>query len=210
MKIIEKESWPRKAHFDFFYSMEHPRFDLCTTIDITRFLAFVRAKKLPFYPAMIHCVMRALNEVEEFRLRIRDGQIVLHETVHPSFTDLNREDGLFKIVTVDMEEDMTEFCRHAKASSAAQTEYFPPAVFSGRDDLIYITCVPWISFTQVTHPYSQSRDDSVPRVAWGKYEEQNGKATMPLSIEANHALADGYHVAEFVRLLQGTLSGLTL
>lgn len=209
MKIIEKETWSRKAHFDFFYSLENPKFDICTTIDVTRFLTFVRKSQLPFYPAMTFCVTKVLNETEAFRLRIRSGQIVLHDRIYPSFTDLDKDGDLFKIVTIEENvDDIAAFCRLAKEKSAEQREYFPPVVFSGRDDMVFISCVPWISFTQVSHPFTPDRNDSVPRVTWGKYEEKGGKFVMPFSLQANHALADGYHASQFVLRLQKFLDKL--
>ena len=37
---------------------------------------------------------------------------------------------------------------------------------------------------------------TVPRIAWGKYVEENGKTTMALNIHVSHALVDGYPLAQ--------------
>ncbi|MEE3397318.1 MAG: CatA-like O-acetyltransferase [Succiniclasticum sp.] len=39
-------------------------------------------------------------------------------------------------------------------------------------------------------------------VNWGKYRRENGRLLMPVTVRLNHAIADGYLVANVFRLLQ--------
>ena len=41
-----------------------------------------------------------------------------------------------------------------------------------------------------------------PIVNWGRYREENGRLLMPVSVRLNHAIADGFLVANVFRLLQ--------
>jgi hypothetical protein len=41
-----------------------------------------------------------------------------------------------------------------------------------------------------------------PLVNWGRYREENGSLLMPVTVRLNHAIADGYLVANVFRLLQ--------
>ena len=41
-----------------------------------------------------------------------------------------------------------------------------------------------------------------PIVNWGKYRRENGRLFMPVTVRLNHAIADGYLVANVYRLLQ--------
>ena len=41
-----------------------------------------------------------------------------------------------------------------------------------------------------------------PIINWGKYREEYGRLVMPVSVRLNHAIADGYLVANVFRLLQ--------
>jgi chloramphenicol O-acetyltransferase type A len=72
----------------------------------------------------------------------------------------------------------------------------------GRHDLLYVTSIPWISFTGVTHAMRTHPSDSIPRIAWGKYFESNGRIMLPLSVSAHHALVDGLHIGKYFGLLQ--------
>ena len=209
MELVDLDSWSRKEHFDFFHRMDYPQYNICANIDATNFLKFIKAKGFPFYYAMIFASTYAANRVINFRYRIRGDKVVLHDRVHPSFTEMSsKEDDLFKYVLVDVGDDMKEFIRTAKKEAENQKSYFDFNKQAGRDDLLYITCVPWISFTQMTHTISLNRDDSVPRISWGKYFKENGKILLPFSVQVNHALADGIHVGRYFDELQKYIDNL--
>ena len=149
MQHIDIENWKRKEHFAFFSRMDYPQYNICLNIDITKFLKFTRDNNLSFYYAMIYAVTHVANSLDDFKYRIRDGKVVLHDCIHPSFTNMSneKEDDLFKIITLDFKTDIFEFEQFAKEQSKNQTDYFGLDKLAGRDDLLYITCIPWISFT---------------------------------------------------------------
>jgi chloramphenicol O-acetyltransferase type A len=210
MKYIDKQTWDRKEHFEFFHRADYPQFNVCMNLDISGFLAFVKDKKLPFYFATMYAVMKVVNTLDDFRYRIRNGQVVLHETVHPSFTYLDSKEnsGLFKVVTIDMTDNISDFVLTADKAAKSQKEYFPAETLAGRDDLIYITCLPWISFTHISHTISLNRTDSVPRISWGKFFTEGSRVLLPFSVQVNHAVADGYQVAMLVEKLQSYLDNI--
>ena len=204
MEYIDMNQWKRKEHFAFFYRMDYPQFNICVNLDVTHFLARVRQKDLSFYYSMTYAVSLIANRVEEFRYRIRDGKVVLHEITHPSITDMeaNSEDGLFKVILTEMRDNMEDFVRDAGENLRNQTSFFCPEKHTGRDDLIYITCLPWISFTHMSHTISLNKNDAVPRISWGKYFKEGDKVLLPFSVQVHHALMDGYHVGKYLELLQ--------
>ena len=38
----------------------------------------------------------------------------------------------------------------------------------------------------------------LPIVCWGKFREVGDRVMMPLSVQVNHASADGFHIARFI------------
>lgn len=209
MKIIELENWKRKEHFEFFYRMDYPQYNVCANIDITRFLAFVRSHSLSFYYAMVYAVTKVTDDCENFRYRIRENkEIVLHDRLHPSFTDMSGsvEDDLFRFITMDRKEDLFEFVKEAKSISDEQKVFLDYDAILGRDDFVFLTCLPWVSFTHISHTITLNRNDSVPRISWGKYFEQNGKIWLPFSVQVHHAFVDGVHVGRYFEKLQTYLN----
>ncbi len=76
----------------------------------------------------------------------------------------------------------------------------------GEDDLLFVSCVPWINFTSITHPRKNDTTDFIPRISWGKFTHVDEKTFMPVSIQLHHGLADGYHVGLFFETLESMLS----
>jgi Chloramphenicol O-acetyltransferase len=205
MQIVDLNTWERTIHYRFFKRMDYPHYNICANIDITHFLAAVKAKNMSFYYAMIFAATDALNKVEAFRYRIREDNVILHDMVHPSFTDMTAGSDLFKMVTVDMEESIEQFALKSEAKSRNQKDYFVASEVEGRDDLIFITCIPWVSFTSLSHTISFNKDDSVPRIAWGKHYADSNKIILPFSVQAHHSFVDGIHVGRYIEILQNYL-----
>lgn len=207
MKYIDLENWKRKEHFEFFYKMDYPQYNICMNLDVTNFLKFVKDMKFSFYYSMIYAVTNIINITEDFKYRIRDGKVIFHDIIHPSFTDIGVyfNDELFKMVTLDFNQNLEIFQKTAKITSQNQTKYFPKTS-AGRDDLIYISCIPWISFTHISHTISLNRNESVPRISWGKYYKSENKVLLPFSVQVHHALNDGIHVGKYIEKLQAYLN----
>ena len=142
MTIIDKETWPRRAHYDFFTPMSDPFYTLT-----------------------------------------------------------------FQIVTVEAGEDPADFCRRAKAQAAAQTEFITSGPWDG-DQLVYFTCLPWFPLTALKNEKDVNPSDSVPRAAWGRWEEEGSRTRLLLSLELNHRLLDGVHVGRFYEALNRWMEGL--
>lgn len=206
MKMINLDTWERATHYKFFKRMDYPQYNISVNLDIKNFLAKTEDNDIPFYYAMIFAATHALNQVEEFRYRIREEQVVLHELIHPSFTAMSEDTDLFKMVTVCMEKSISDFTNKAKHKSNQQTEYFVIEDVEGRDDLTYITCLPWVSFTHLSHTISFNKDDSIPRLAWGKYYQEGDKVRLPFSVQAHHSFVDGIHMGKYIDCLQEYLN----
>ena len=146
MTIVDKENWPRRGHYDFFAPMSDPFYTLTFPVEITALRAWCRTHGQPFYPAMVFALTKAMEAVDAFHYKDRDGMIVRHETLVPSFTDLRPGSEFFHIVTLEAGEDPADFCRRAKEQSAAQRSFITSGPWD-EDQLIYFTCLPWSSTT---------------------------------------------------------------
>ena len=71
-----------------------------------------------------------------------------------------------------------------------------------RSDMIHYSALPWVAFTSFSHARNWRREDSVPKIVFGKYTERDGHRLMPVSVEVHHALMDGLHVGRFLERLQ--------
>ena len=147
----------------------------------------------------------AMNQVEQFRYRLRKGEIVLHDAIHPALAYVAPDRKYFKMVAVDMESSLETFVSKAQAKALAQNDYFIQEDLMGRDDLIYISSLPKISFTHLSHTLPADKDDAVPRLSWGRYCQRDGALMLPFNVQAHHGFLDGDHMGDFVEKLQGYL-----
>ncbi|MDP8235508.1 MAG: chloramphenicol acetyltransferase [Candidatus Erginobacter occultus] len=201
--FIDLEKWERREHYRFFAAMDYPHFNICANLDLTAFNRFRQERNLPFFSTLLYLSSRAANQVKEFRYRIRGEQVIEHETVSPAITVLG-DDGTFGYATIEYDREAVTFLERA-AETIAQAKANPTiAENPNRDDVIYYTSIPWISFTAFTHPISLPAD-SIPRISWGKYFAAGDRILLPYSVQVHHGLADGLHVGKHFTLLQSLL-----
>jgi chloramphenicol O-acetyltransferase type A len=201
MRTIDLETWHRKDHYEFFCAFEYPHFSLCAEVDITTFLPNIKKAKVSFTAAIMYLIARTANAIPEFRQRVREGNPIEHDLVHPSATILT-EDDLFSFCTVLYTADFFEFIKQAKEEiERVKTDPYIEEKIKD-DSVLFMTTIPWVSFTGFMHPLKLNPVDSVPRFAWGKYKKQAGKVIMPLSVQAHHAVVDGIHVGRYYQQIQ--------
>lgn len=206
IETIDQATWCRREAFELFSGVDYPFYSVTIPLDVTGVKAMSKQSGLSFYYLMIWVCTKAVNSVREFRMRVRGERVVLLERTDPSFTDLQQNAEQFHIVTMPWEEDAASFCRNAKARSAAQTRFVEQE--KETDGLIYISCMPWFDFVSLTNERNFDKDDTVPRIAWGKYYEENGRLWVHLSIDVNHRLIDGVHIARLKEAIDAEIAAM--
>ena len=63
-----------------------------------------------------------------------------------------------------------------------------------------------MSFTSFSHARNWGREDSVPKIAFGKFVKETDRVLLPISVEVHHALVDGVHVGRFFTRLEEALA----
>ena len=202
-KKVDMSTWKRREHFDFFASMDDPFYGVVANVDFTDCHSEAKADGASFFLYSLHKIMKAVNQIEEFRTRIEENDVVLYDTIHVSPT-IGREDGSFGFGYFQYYQDRDEFIR--KANIEIERVKSKPGLCVGDwrigSDLVYFSAVPWITFTGLKHAKSFSKNDSVPRISTGKIFKEGGRIKMPVSLDMHHGLADGFHAGMFYRLLE--------
>lgn len=201
MRTIDLEHWPRRRQFELYRHFSSPHFNVCAPVDITAFARKVKRASASFSVATVHVLAKTANQIPEFRTRIRGDQVVEHEVVHPSVTILTEQEQ-FSFCYLPFQPDFLAFAKEA-ASRVARAKARPSLEDEpGRDDYLFMTSIPWVSFTSFAHPMHLSPPDCIPRMAWGKYYTEGVQLKMPLSVQGHHALMDGFHVGKYFELVQ--------
>ena len=204
MRFIDMQTWSRREHFSFYNAFDHPHFGMCANVDVTAFRPAIKKRGLSYTVATVYIIARAANAIPEFRYRIRDGGVVEHEVVHPGTAILVNEE-LFTFAMFKYNEDFFHFVAKATELIAYVRENPSLAASQGRDDWLFMTPIPWVSFTSFVHPVHLQPPHSVPLFAWGKIFEEGERLMMPLDAQGHHAVMDGLHMGRFYETVQDYL-----
>ncbi|MEN0005376.1 MAG: chloramphenicol acetyltransferase [Bacteroidota bacterium] len=202
MKTITFTDPHRQKHFEFFLHMDQPHFNICGNVEVGPFLEWVKQKGLVFTPTIAYALARTANEIAAFRYRIRGQEVVEYETVQPSFTVKTEISEVFSFCTVAYHPDFDIFYQSARAKMDRMKTNPSFEDEPGRDDYLFMSAFPWVSFTSFQHAMHYSPIDAVPRIAWGKYFRLGDSMLIPISVQAHHAVVDGVHMGQFFERLQ--------
>lgn len=190
----------RRDRFELFDSMESPALNITFKLEVKDFRPFCKEKGYPPFHFFLYYLFKALMNVENFRYRIYQGEVILIDRLIPSYTILN-EENIFNFTRFEFSEDVDEFIKRslsAKEESMRTRELIHSASdVSVRElkDYVFITSLPWIDFTSIQHPVGKFKSADVPSLAWGKFTTlPDEKISMPFSVQAHHGFVDGYHI----------------
>jgi chloramphenicol O-acetyltransferase type A len=198
---VDIETWPRKATYEFFRDYEDPFFNFTGNLDVTSVYRFCKDSGLGFSLTTLYYSLVAANEIREFRIRMMDGRLVEFDRIHATQTILN-DDETFSFAYYEMKDSVFEFERAGREATAKYKKLKTFDVESDRLDMIYYSVIPWVSFTSFKHAGRHDRTQTVPRIVFGKTFDSREQKLMPLSVEANHAIMDGFHVGKFFTRFQ--------
>ncbi len=197
---IDINKWNRREHFNFFKDFDVPFFNITANVDVTKLLAHSRKSGYSFFLSTLFYATKAANSIDCFRYRILENDVLCYDRLHPSTTAISK-DHIFKYTYLTFQDEMMAFIKQAELDLEEQINH--PALLPNTGlDTIYFSSIPWVSFTSFQHARRFAKDDSIPRIVFGKYFEENGLTKMPMSVEVSHAMMDGYHVGLYFDAFQ--------
>lgn len=208
MKELNIETWSRKPQYDFFKSYEDPFFNLTANIEVTNLYIYCKKHKLSFSLACIFVAIKSINEIPEFKLRIKNGKVVQFDSVPIGSTVLN-DDNTFSFCDFPYTTSITEFDEVGKRIIQKHKEGVTFDPQENEVQMVHCSTLPWISFTGFKH--ARKGDEAgkgIPKIIFGKRFEENELKKIPFSVEVHHALMDGYHVALLFEKMQQFINGL--
>ena len=204
-QVIDFDSWDRKELFTLYTTSLKVAMNLTAEVDVTPIINFSKTKGYKFYPCMIWAVTKVVNATENFKYSIKDGKVIKWNEISPSYTDFNNQTKKFNKFVTEYKSDFNAFYNAVmidREKYKNQTGFLP----NQPENVFDITCLPWINYKNFTmHVDAGIR--LFPIVSWGKYEEKNGKFVMPVTLDLNHAVGDGYDVSIFFKNLQDFING---
>lgn len=204
---LDLENWARKATYQFFKDYEDPFFNFSANVDVTRLYDFCKQNDLGYALSALYFSQLAVNKISEFKIRLVDGRLIEFERIDATQTILN-DDETFSFAYFEMKDDVFEFVANGRDALEKYKALKSFDVERDRYDLIYYSVIPWVSFTSFKHASRLDKTQTVPRIVFGKMFEENARRKMPVSVEANHRIMDGFHVGRYFIEFQEMINSL--
>lgn len=205
---IDLDDWDRAVQFRLFRTYERPHFATTSRLSVDNVIRNLKPAGVSPYRACLYAIGMAIHKVPAMRLRFRGDQVVRHDAVEMSAT-VPQHAGGFGYSYIAFDPDFHTFDRAAAAEIEAVAKGASKPNTGERDDLVYLSCMPWLDYTSINNAMAD-RNDCIPRVSWGKFvQDADGVWRMAMTLEVHHALLDGEHVGAFFETVQTMLDGLS-
>ncbi|MDD6209035.1 MAG: CatA-like O-acetyltransferase [Bacteroidales bacterium] len=203
--VIDRKSWERNIHFDYYYNQIKCKYNLNANIDVTELVEFQKGHGLKFFPVMLYVIMKAVNWNKEFRMGFNDeGELGYWNEVVPCYTLFHDESKIFTDIWSEYNNDFEIF--YKTVLNDMQTYGNVTGVIKARPDqpknFCSVSCLPWLSFTGFAQDTYTETSFLFPLIMFGKYFEQGRRILLPFSVFVSHAVADGYHTCKLINDVQ--------
>lgn len=204
-KVIDQEQYYRKGVFRHFSEDCKCSVSMTARVDVTDLAAWSKKTGSKFYINFLYILSKVLNSRDDYKMAWlwETRELICYDQINPTQYVFHEDTETCTPVYTAYSEDYDLFYRNALADveKAKQTrEYGLDAVnHPNWFDASYIS---WLSYDAMNIELPDGYLYLLPIVNWGKYREENGRLMMPVSVRLNHAVADGYLVANVFRLLE--------
>lgn len=198
---IDLQNWSRLDTYNHFFAFDLPFFNICNNIDITPVYQKCKINSYTISQALHYCCLQAANAVDEFKLRMLDNRVVKYDVIHAGCIVL-LPDNTIRFCMYEHAADFTDFEARAAISRDKVLASRQTDPRSQEQDVIHFSVLPWVSFTSISHPRRLNKTESIPKITLGKFYKSEGRILLPISVEVNHCLMDGYHLGLFNSYLE--------
>ena len=207
---IDFETWERKEHFKYYINLIKTNYNLTAELNISQLMEKVKEKKLKFFPTMLYCIIKAVNQNKEFRMDYdKEGNLGYWDYVVPSYTIFHNDDKTFSDIWSEYDENFEKFYKNIVEDIEKYKDIKGVKTKLGRgDNFCPISCIPWLSFTGCANDTYSEAKMLFPVIAFGKYFKCDEMTMIPISVFVNHAVADGYHTCKLINDIQSIINDI--
>lgn len=210
-KEINLDTYYRKDMFDHFAKGAKCSLSITSRLDVTRLEEVSRESGTKFYINFLYLLAKVVNSRPEYRMQYlwQEQKLVAYDRINPTHYIFHEESEKFTSVTTLYTPDYPAFstaCQSDIARAKESTLYALDEI-EPHFDASYIS---WLSYEALHLELPDGYLYLPPCINWGRYREEHGRLTLPLSVRMNHAIADGYLVSKIFTLMQGEIDAFTL
>ena len=204
-RIIDQDQYYRSGVFRHFSKDCKCSTSMTARIDVTALKEYSDRTETKFYINFLYILSKVLNSREDYRMGYlwQSEELICYDQVNPKQYIFHDDTETCTPVYTVYDENYEQFYKNCQKDieRTKQThEYFQDdAHHPNWFDASYIS---WLSYDSLNIELPEGYLFFAPIINWGKYREENGRLMMPVSVRMNHAIADGYLIANVYRLLE--------
>lgn len=203
MKSFDFDSWPRKDHYLHFENSVPCAFSVTQGVDITRLLSRCKESNKRFHLTFIYILNKAVNEIDEFKFHFMDGRLATHEFLSAEYLLFHDDTKTYTTATTEYCPDFERYYDNLENDHKKYATCRKMTACDMPKNTFPTSCLPWLHYTSFNLNLPLSLHYYAPIITWGAYKKENRSIDLPLTIQLNHAVADGYHAGVFFKLVQG-------
>ncbi|MDR1260526.1 MAG: chloramphenicol acetyltransferase [Oscillospiraceae bacterium] len=205
--LIDMDAYLRKEHYKHYVSISGScTYSVTTNIDITNLQNVLKTGDFRMFHSHCWLISKAVNDMPEFRMAHNEkGELGIFNYVNPRYNVFNKETETFGGIWTEYHADFKTFYKNCVADMDKYSDKVGFALMPDIPNIFDLSCLPWVNFTGFNlNIYCQCPFTwFAPQITIGKIvPDHNGRLQLPVSVQVNHAVCDGYHVGRFVERLQ--------
>ena len=207
-KIIDRDSYYRKGVYRHFTEDCKCSTSVTARIDVTDLVKYSKEKDTKFYINFLYILSKVLNSRDDYKMAYlwQTDELICYDVINPTQYIFHEDTETFTLAYTTYDPDYEVFYKGAKddIEKAKQTREYGLDTQNHPNwfDASYIS---WLSYDSLNIELPDGYPYYPPIINWGRYREENSRLMMPVSVRLNHAVADGYLVANVFRLLENEM-----
>lgn len=204
-KVIDMNEYYRKGVFRHFTEDCKCSVSMTARVDVTDLVKHSKETNTKFYINFLYLLCKVLNSRDDYKMSYRwqTGELICYDRINPTQYVFHEDTETCTPVYSYYTPNYVEFYKNAVDDVEAakrSREYMLDA--ENHPNWFDASYVSWLSYDSLNVELPDGYVYLPPIINWGKYREENGRLMMPLTVRLNHAIADGFLVANVYRLLE--------
>lgn len=204
-KVIDKEKYYRKGVYRHFTQDCKCSVSMTARVDVTELVRHSKTQGSKFYIDFLFILSKVLNSREDYRMGYiwQTDELICYDAINPTQYVFHEDTETCTPVYTNYYENYDEFYRNALADLERAKKPGEYGLDSeNHPNWFDASFISWLSYDSLNIELPDGYLYFMPIVNWGKYREENGRLLMPVTIRMNHAVADGFLIANVYRLLE--------
>lgn len=204
-RVVDRQTYYRRGVYRHFTQDCKCSTSVTARIDVTALVEHSRRTGTKFYINFLYILSRVLNSREDYRMGYlwQTDELICYDVINPIQYVFHEDTETCTPVYTEYVEDYDRFYSEAlrDVERAKQTREYGLDLANHPNwfDASYIS---WLSYDALNIELPDGYLHFAPIVNWGRYRREGDRLMMPVSVRLNHAVADGFLVANVFRLLE--------